>query len=318
MTDPCPMKPTFSIVVPAYNAARFLPAALHSLQAQTRDDWEAVVVDDGSADDTAAIAHAVKDSRIRVLQQPNRGVSAARNLGFASTNGEYVIFLDADDELLPDALARFGGALDADAALSAVYGEGEVIDASGNVLVAAGSPTWNQRPVGDVLLPLLRRNFILSGGALCARAGSVREAGPFREDLRLHEDWEHWCRLALTGPFAYLGPCPVFRYRRVPEGVVGSIGVDTGIAMANVDAVFSNPAIQRRVSEAALATLRRASEASVYSFVGAQYIKRGEWGAARRALWKGICLQPVQPREWVLLACALLGRLPAPIHARIK
>jgi len=318
MTHPCRMNPTFSIVVPAYNAGRFLGAALRSLQAQTRGDWEAFVVDDGSTDNTAQVALGANDARIHLLQQPNRGVSAARNRGFASAVGEYVIFLDADDELFPDALARYAGALDADGALSAVYGEGEVVDAEGGVLVAAGKPKWNQRPVGDVLLPLLRRNFILSGGALCARVSCVREAGPFREDLRLHEDWEHWCRLALTGPFAYLGPAPIFRYRRVAEGVVGSLGVDTAIAMANVDAVFENPKLRQRVDARQLAGLRRASEASVHSFVASQYIKRREWGSARAAILHSLRLQPLQPREWVLLACALLGWLPGPVRARVK
>lgn len=312
------MSPRFTIVIPAYNAARHLSDALSSLSWQTRGDWAAVVVDDGSTDGTLDVARAVHDPRIKVLTQPNRGVSAARNRGFEDVATEFVIFLDADDQLLPDALERFATALDADTALAAVYGEGELVDEAGRLIAAGGRPVWNARPSGDVLLPLLRRNFILSGGALCARAVHVRSAGCFREDLRLNEDWEHWCRLAQTGPFLYLGEAPVFRYRRAGEGVVSSIGADTGIAMQNVDAVFDNSALRKRIAPEVLRALRRSSEASVFSFAASQHLKRSDWHAAREMLTKSLRLRPFQPRELLLLAFACLRWLPGPVRARIK
>jgi hypothetical protein len=312
------MPPRFSIVIPAHNAARFLPDALASLAAQSCADWEALVVDDGSTDETLAVARGVADARVRVHTQPNRGVSAARNWGLAEATGEYIVFLDADDILLPGALERYAGALDADASLSAVYGEGEIVDEEGQLLVEAAPPVWNARPSGDVLVPLLRRNFILSGGGLCARTLRAREAGPFREDLRLHEDWEHWCRLARTGPFRYLGVAPVFRYRRTGEGVVGSIGADTAIAMVNVAAVFEHPGLRSRLSPGKIATLRQQSEASVFSFAATQHLKRGAWHEARRMLAQSLRRQPAQAREWLLLGCACLGWLPGPVRARLK
>jgi hypothetical protein len=99
-----PVIPFVTLVVPAYNAACSLPSALESLLAQTRDDWEAFVVDDGSSDGTAAVAgrFAELDNRVRVLRQDNAGVSVARNTAMRAARGKYLAFLDADDTVEPD------------------------------------------------------------------------------------------------------------------------------------------------------------------------------------------------------------------------
>lgn len=96
--------PLVTFVVPAYNAHAMLPGALESLSAQTRGDWEAVVVDDGSNDDTYEVAEgfAFADARFRVFKQANAGVSCARNAAIRAARGEYLAFLDADDTVEPD------------------------------------------------------------------------------------------------------------------------------------------------------------------------------------------------------------------------
>src|SRR5690242_10600305 len=105
-----------SIVIPAYNAAKTLAEAVASLQAQTFEAWEAIVVDDGSTDDTLSIANrlAVAEQRLRVISQSNHGVSAARNAGIDSARAEWLLFLDADDWLLPMCLERMLGCVAAD------------------------------------------------------------------------------------------------------------------------------------------------------------------------------------------------------------
>ena len=99
--------PAVSVVVPVFNAARFLDTSIGSVLGQSRTDWELVLVDDGSRDDSRAIcaAHAERDPRIRVIGQDNRGPAAARNLGMNQARGRFISFLDADDQLLPDALS---------------------------------------------------------------------------------------------------------------------------------------------------------------------------------------------------------------------
>ena len=95
--------PVFSVILPAYNAARFIERSLRSLQAQTFPDWEALCVDDGCQDGTGEILDrfAAEDARIRVLHKSNEGVGAARNDALAMATGEYVLFLDSDDFLHP-------------------------------------------------------------------------------------------------------------------------------------------------------------------------------------------------------------------------
>ncbi len=104
-----------SVIVPAYQAEATLAACLDSLRAQTMDDIEVLVIDDGSTDRTGGIADRVADAdaRVRVIHQPNRGVSAARNAGILAAAGEYIAFADADDTLPPDALQRLVTVADA-------------------------------------------------------------------------------------------------------------------------------------------------------------------------------------------------------------
>lgn len=100
------MQDLISVVVPVYNCAPYLDACLQSLEAQTLQNWEAVLVDDGSTDGSAALcdAWAGKDARFRVLHQKNAGVSAARNAGIEAVRGEYLAFVDADDRVEPEFL----------------------------------------------------------------------------------------------------------------------------------------------------------------------------------------------------------------------
>src|SRR5436190_13119543 len=94
--------PLVSVVIPCFNQARYLRGSLRSVHAQTWPRIESIVVDDGSADDTSLVA--AMEGATRVVRQRNRGLSAARNAGLANARGNYVVFLDADDELLPDAV----------------------------------------------------------------------------------------------------------------------------------------------------------------------------------------------------------------------
>lgn len=97
-----------SVIIPAYNVEKYIQATLRSVQSQTWEDWEALVVDDGSTDGTAEKIKelAACDSRIRLIQQANAGSSAARNAGLAAAQGSYIAFLDGDDEWKPDLLAK--------------------------------------------------------------------------------------------------------------------------------------------------------------------------------------------------------------------
>ncbi|MGN0886965.1 MAG: glycosyltransferase family 2 protein, partial [Candidatus Spyradenecus sp.] len=108
------MKPIFSIIVPAYNVADYLPAALASIQAQDIVAWECLCVDDGSTDGTAEVLqhYAETDARFRLFRQENAGVSVARNRALQEAKGEWILFLDGDDLLAPGLLSALQHATD--------------------------------------------------------------------------------------------------------------------------------------------------------------------------------------------------------------
>lgn len=121
-------QPLVSIVIPVYNAERYLPRAVESVMAQSVHDWELILVDDGSTDDSGAVCdrYAAQDRRLRVIHTPNGGPSAARNAGTAQARGEWLLFVDSDDWIVPDALARLlAHAEDADVVIGHYPGQKE-------------------------------------------------------------------------------------------------------------------------------------------------------------------------------------------------
>lgn len=123
-------KPSVSIVLPVYNGEKFLASAIDSVLAQSFRDWELLIVDDGSADESAAICdnYASGDSRVRVFHQPNGGVNSARAKGVNNAKGDYLVFLDADDRLRQDALEYWVGNFDEAVDIIATWNKEAEID----------------------------------------------------------------------------------------------------------------------------------------------------------------------------------------------
>ncbi len=189
--------PRFSIVVPAYNAVATLGETLDAVLGQRCSDWECVVVDDGSTDDTLALAevYARRDSRIRTVHQENQGSAGAYNTGVRSAGGDYVVLCSADDILLPEHLASMAGFIEREPAYD--------IYSSNGYLWTPGQP-W--RPVYD---PKLRREVhslaladvirvcFYSVGAVYRR-GLFDEVGGYREGV-FGEDYDFWLRAMARG-----------------------------------------------------------------------------------------------------------------------
>jgi glycosyltransferase involved in cell wall biosynthesis len=201
------------IVMPAYNVAPYIGAAIGSVLAQTHRNWTMTIVDDGSTDATAAIAAACLDPRCQLIRQCNKGVSAARNLGLAETDADAVLFLDADDWLAPGALSILSAALEADPGAVAAVGAYRLTPGE-----SAARHRRSQPPAGgDLLETLLVRNVFANGGHLLIRRDTLRRAGAFHTGLRYGEDWEYWVRLACLGKFiptASEGPLLFVRERQ--------------------------------------------------------------------------------------------------------
>lgn len=174
-----------SIIVPSYNLAEYLPETLRSVQEQHFTDWECIVVENGSADGSLAVAREFegRDKRFRVeVLSVNEGVSAARNKGLALAEGEYILFLDADDLIAPEYLSDCVKALEADPALAVVYGQAVKFGAETN---------WDLPPFS--METMLARNCLYIS---CMFRKALAPANPFDTAFTTgFEDWDFWLTL---------------------------------------------------------------------------------------------------------------------------
>ncbi|NYZ16660.1 glycosyltransferase family 2 protein [Azospirillum sp. RWY-5-1] len=307
-----------TVVIPAYNAERFIGDALHSLIAQNVADWECVVVDDGSSDGTAERAAATGDPRIRVVRQANGGVSAARNRGLELARGRFLMFLDADDRLHDSALERLGAFLKGDAGAVAAFGT--VVKILGD-----GSPQPGQKPLprhtypdGDVLAAMVENGF-LNVGQILMRTEAAVAAGGFRAGLRLSEDWEFCARLAAQGPFRFAGPVPNVLFHRLTPG---SASRSLASVWANHEpflaALAGNAEIGRKLGAARWTALQRRVRASVLWEVGRVNFCERNFGDARRHMMRALAIRPT-PKRLALFALAEASRLlDRPLANRLR
>ncbi|HEX5135939.1 MAG TPA: glycosyltransferase [Planctomycetota bacterium] len=305
-----------SVVIPVRDMARYLAEAIESVLAQDEPACEIVVVDDGSTDGSADVARRYAP-RVRLIDEGRLGGAfAARNRGLREVTGDAVVFLDADDRLLPRALARYRRALARDARIAVAYGEALIIDAQGNQ-VGTGKPPLvpQRRPSGDALPFLLRGNPIATPGAACIRRESLGAA--FR-DLPMGEDWELYARLAGTGRFSYLRGPPVVAYRRHPESITAVRAKGVAALLPAIDAIFGNPALRARFPAWFLTSRRRLAVAGAHAFLARFDLRNRRWDPARRNLIACLRRDPWRPREWILLLAAVTRRMPEALHRRIK
>lgn len=194
-SSPPPPADAVTVIIPAFNAAETLAECLDSIINQTHDQWEIVVVDDGSTDDTVALAerYAARDRRITVLRQSHGGVSAARNLGLRAGRYPWVLFLDADDWVLPRHLELMTAALAADPSLDAVHCGWSIAMTSGEVIEEDRC-----HPTGD-LFHLLARHPAFIVHACVVRRAVVQSVGGFDPAYSRIQDWVMWQRVARTG-----------------------------------------------------------------------------------------------------------------------
>lgn len=195
------------VVIPAYNASRFIVAALRSVVAQAPHVASVIVVDDGSTDDTALLVKAFAadcpEGLIRCITQPNAGTAAARNTGLGLAQAEFVALLDADDIWKPGKLTAQLERFDHPAFpnLGVVYCDYDLMTEDGQPLPNCGF-RLNRRIRGNVERRLLRANLIAgSASAVLIRRSCLDQVGLFDPSLICAEDWDLWLRLA--GTYAY-------------------------------------------------------------------------------------------------------------------
>jgi glycosyltransferase involved in cell wall biosynthesis len=195
-----PGKPFISVVIPLYNKAGFILTTLRSAASQIDVDFEIVVVDDGSTDSSARIVESSGVPRLRLIEQANAGVSAARNRGIAAAQGKWVALLDADDLWSQHHLASLLNVVDGSPAIAG-FSNVRLESRAGRPLIDEKVPA---QKVDDYFsFALSNGGYPIATSSMIVLRDQLLAAGPFAEGVWTGEDIDIWCRLACQGPLFY-------------------------------------------------------------------------------------------------------------------
>jgi glycosyltransferase involved in cell wall biosynthesis len=220
MSDTAAGMPRVSVIIPTYNRADFLPQTIQSVLDQTFHDFEILIIDDGSTDDTEHVVRRIDDSRVIYVRQGHSGLpSVARNTGLHHARGDYIAFLDSDDLWLSEKLALQVQYMDSHPEVGLSYTD--------TYRFTADPEQYDPRPVlrsetahSGHVFALLYGQQVIPNLTVVIRSSVVEQVGMFDEDARLkaNEDYEYWLRIAHQYPVGYLDK-PLALYRQHPEGI---------------------------------------------------------------------------------------------------
>jgi glycosyltransferase involved in cell wall biosynthesis len=198
--------PRVTIIIPAYNAAAFLHDALNSVLRQTYSDWEVVLIDDGSTDNTRTLVNSYQESfngKLKYIYQTNRGLPAARNTGIQNAHGEFIALLDADDVWLEERLERGVALMDGNPGLGLVHAKVARINVTGDIIERPPAPSRKYLS-GMIAHHIYTRRAHLLCPTILFRKRCFDVVGPFDESMCATEDRDMWFRIARLYPVAYI------------------------------------------------------------------------------------------------------------------
>jgi glycosyltransferase involved in cell wall biosynthesis len=275
--------PLVSVVVPTYDAAPFLPAALDSVLAQDYPRFEVIVVDDGSTDTTAQVVAPYVERGVRYRRQTNAGAGAARDTGVRAAAGELVAFLDSDDTWLPGKLTRQVAHVQQHPTLGFVGGAYVQTDADGHAIAVVAVPDV---ACGDLFDALLVRNFV-NTSTVVARKACLVEVGGFGA-RQLGQDWDTWLRIARRHPIGFVTELVASRRAHATSlshrNATRRSASDAEILGAHLPTV--RPAWKRPI-------IKARSRATTYYFLAAGSHASGDRRAARSLMLRSLVLDPV-------------------------
>ena len=275
----------FSVVIPLYNKEHYIEATIRSVLDQTCTDYEVLVVDDGSRDNSLALARKFESDRVRIIPQENQGVSVARNTGILNAKGEYICFLDADDEWRPDYLATIDD-------LTVKYPESAIFVTAYAVNMGNGKINYSTRlePETDCLpsywLTLAKGYDFVWTSATTMRRDILMDAGLFKPGEKIGQDLDMWARVARINPRVAYSNHICVNYNRAAEANARTrVRVAwAGAFIRDLEEELANPA--RTPEEKASIQHKYDKKMTVFIFTA---ILAGEKERAAKALkeWKG-------------------------------
>lgn len=294
--------PLVSVVIPNYNYGRYLGQGIESVLAQSYPNVEVLVVDDGSTDDSAAVARGYGD-RIRWIRQARQGVAAARNRGVQESRGELVAFLDADDVWMPHKLERQVARWLASPALGLIHCGARRIDASGRTLEVQqdGMEGWIARE-----MLLFRRCTIVCAGSTVLIPRRVFDvAGGFDPQLSTSADWDLCYRIGVRQPTGFVRE-PLVAVRMHQTNMHDNVRVMEHDMLLAYGKAF-------RDADLSVRRLRRRSYGNLHMVLGGSFVRAGQWRDASRHILKSLWLTPENSLRLIAFPLRWCRRWRAPV-----
>jgi glycosyltransferase involved in cell wall biosynthesis len=311
-----------SVIVPAFNRSELLPDTIESILRSGLEDFEILVVDDGSTDETPDVVRAFGPP-VRYLRQANGGPASARNKGFAASAGQYVAFLDSDDRWLPGAVPILVRHLDAHAEIPFIFGDarmGSPDTGFVSVVETYGGDAFRNLPSREIdtgvryfdrkpfFRQLLRRNLVFLGSLLLRRE-IIAEVRGFDSTLFGSEDWEFALHLALRYDFAYCESLAVAAYHQHLSNLTRDQDRMYAVFCKALERLLEKPGLEAEERTAVVSRLRRCKFGYAYPAYD-----RGDLQAARArffdCLRSGFAWEPF----FYWLAC----QLPPPLITQVR
>lgn len=284
--------PDISVIITTYNRANFIDRAIKSVLNQIYQDFEIIIVDDGSTDNTEEIIKGYKDKRIIYIKhKKNQGISAARNTRIKKSRGEYIAFLDSDDEWVPEKLSKQVKILQNESTeVGVVYSNLCYIDENGKDM----NKLLNPKREGYIYKDLLGENCVGPPSTLLIRKECFNQVGLFDSQQDAHEDWDMWIRIAKSYKFALI-KIPLVKYRLHSNQI--SKNLEVKIIMAKRILVKYTDELKKRYS----------LHSKHYFSIGNKFCHIGKTKEGQRYLLKAISLYPFCIRYYICLLGSLFG-----------
>lgn len=299
--------PLVSVVITAYNASNWIGETLESVLAQDFSDFEVIVVDDGSTDDTTMVVAGFGE-RVYCIHKANGGQPSARNVGIQAARGEYIAFVDADDLWAKEKLRLQVKLLKGTGVAWAYCDAYTFDDKSGRRLGRFGKA--NRQYDGDILESLFLAQFIPSPTPIIRRA-VFEHVGYFDEHMKVAEDWNMWLKIAAHYPVG-LVPMPLADYRCHSTSVIG--GLDPQ-AILNAQLTLIEKAIARE--PARLGPLKNRAIANCYMGAGQRFASKSRLKEARQMFRSAIQSSPALVAGYIYWAGCFVGGLPLRIAIKM-
>ncbi len=262
--------------------------------AQTKPVSEILVVDDGSQDATASLVESYAP-KVKLISQPNSGVSRARNLGIDNASGDWIAFLDSDDSWEPEKLEFQIKRITSEVGL--VYTDAEIFDPEGAATRYSSSVSMHQ---GKILPQLVVQNFITTSSVLAKRS-ILKSVGCFPEHLRAIVDWPVWLKIAAQHEVAYIDR-PLVKYTMSAGSITRDVAKTLPAHLTVLDEAFTSGGVAEHLQE-----LRKQAYGHAYRVVGCEAARSSQWAIAIRLLLQSACSMPADVQAHKLLLKTVLA-----------